>query len=123
MTPGIASIFPPSDGIHHEWMTSRSGAVMRSRTGTPAGARMWSIAIAPFSYSYCQKNWRPLTRTSIRSPPAPASGTFVIPGSSMNTNVAIAARMSTGAPVHASSSFVAPCTCAPSSKRARFCRR
>ena len=25
-TPGIASILPPSAGIHHEWMTSESGA-------------------------------------------------------------------------------------------------
>ena len=53
-TPGIASIFPPSAGIHQEWMTSSSGAVTSRRTGTPAGARNLSIATAPFGYSYCQ---------------------------------------------------------------------
>ena len=31
--PGIASILPPSAGIHHEWMTSESGAFTTSFTG------------------------------------------------------------------------------------------
>ena len=31
----MASILPPSAGIHHEWMTSQSGAVTVSRTGSP----------------------------------------------------------------------------------------
>ena len=52
--PGIASILPPSAGIHHEWMTSVSGEVTSRRTGTPTGARRWSIETAPFGYSNCQ---------------------------------------------------------------------
>ena len=35
-------------------MTSQSGAVTMSFTGTPAGARIWSIATTPFGYSYSQ---------------------------------------------------------------------
>ena len=54
VTPGIASILPPSAGIHQEWMTSVSGAVTSRLTGTPTGARSWSIAMTPFGYSYCQ---------------------------------------------------------------------
>jgi hypothetical protein len=50
VTPGIASNFPPSAGIHHEWITSKSGAVISSRTGCPTGARSRSTAITPFGY-------------------------------------------------------------------------
>ncbi len=35
--PGIASILPPSAGIHHECMTSQSGAVTSSSTVRPCG--------------------------------------------------------------------------------------
>ena len=46
--PGIASIFPASAWIHHEWMTSQSGAVTSSSTVRPTGARMVSKATTPF---------------------------------------------------------------------------
>ena len=52
--PGIASILPPRAGIHHEWITSSSGATTTRRTGTPTGARICSMATTPFGYSYCQ---------------------------------------------------------------------
>jgi hypothetical protein len=39
---------PPRAGIHQEWITSASGDVTTSFTGTPAGARIVSIATTPF---------------------------------------------------------------------------
>ena len=52
--PGMASILPPSAGIHQLWITSSSGAVTSSLTGRFTGARMVSIAMTPFGYVYCQ---------------------------------------------------------------------
>src|SRR5262245_22465761 len=46
-----------------------------------------------------------------------------MPGSSMKTKAAMTASTTTGPAVHASSSLVAPCTCAASSNRGRFCLR
>ena len=46
--PGIASILPPSAGIHHEWITSHSGAVTCSSTVLPSGTRRRSTAMTPF---------------------------------------------------------------------------
>ena len=46
--PGMASILPPSAGIHQEWITSQSGAVTFSSTVRPSGARSRSIATTPF---------------------------------------------------------------------------
>ena len=40
--PGMASNFPPSCGIHHEWMTSQSGAVDMELDG-PALRRSHSV--------------------------------------------------------------------------------
>ena len=54
VVPGIASILPPSAGIHQEWMTSKSGALTSSWTVWPTGARRRSIAMTPFGYVKCQ---------------------------------------------------------------------
>ena len=88
--PGIASILPPSRGIHQEWITSQSGAVTLSSTVLPAGARSVSIETAPFGYRNSQKNCWPTTSISSAPPEAVASGEFAIPGSFTNTKTAIA---------------------------------
>ena len=41
-------LMPPSAGIHHEWITSKSGAVTSSRTFRPTGARSLSTEMTPF---------------------------------------------------------------------------
>ena len=112
--PGIAAIWPPRAGIHHEWMTSQSGAVTVRCTGSPAGTRSRSIATAPFGYVYCQENCCPVTFTSRRPAAALALGTFVMLGSLTKTNAATATRMTTGIVVHISSSFDEPWICGPS---------
>ena len=50
VVPGIASNLPPSAGIHHEWITSKSGAETSSLTVWPTGARRLSTAMTPFGY-------------------------------------------------------------------------
>ena len=48
--PGIASILPPNDGIHHEWMTSEE-TTSSVTTRFDGDAPMRSTEIAPFGYA------------------------------------------------------------------------
>ena len=78
--PGIASILPPSAGIHQLWITSSSGAVTVERDDRPTGTRRRSTAIAPFGYRELPVELVALDLDVERARPALAVGDVLDPG-------------------------------------------
>ena len=74
----------------------RVRAVTARRTGTPASARIVSIAITPFGYSNCQCRLAP--DDGDLELPLPPDGMSLMPGSSMKTNAPMRNRTTTGTP-------------------------
>ena len=108
-------------GIHQEWMTSASGATTepdgraRRRAQVVDRDDAVRILVLPVELAAGHLDLELLLAGGrVRD--------VLDPGSSMKTNAAMTNRTITGPAVHASSSFVAPWTGAPSSKRGRFRR-
>ena len=98
--PGIASILPPSAGIHHEWMTSVSGdgdVELHGDAGRGAQVvdRDRAVRVLELPVELASRHRHVELLLAGRR-----AGMSLIPGSSMKTKAAIRKRITTGTAVH-----------------------
>ena len=111
--PGIASILPAEGRDPPRVDDVPVGRRHVELHRLPTGTRSRSMATAPFGYVNCQRTAGPVTVTS-RRPPAPALGTFLMPGQLDEDERRDRHEDHDGDVVHIDSSRVEPWICGPS---------